>query len=243
MSRRVTTEQGETVSNDLRVDEGVQPTISLLLGIFVAHVVIWIGLVRLVPGGDGVDYPDLGTLGTPWVRQFVIPLLVVLAFQVVVITKLGWWKSVLREPSRTTRRWLVVFPVVVFVLGLTRFLSDGFAGDAGSSYLIGCIVTMTLVGLTEEITFRGIQQVGARRVFTREWQAVVFASVLFGLFHTPNIVIGAEVGDALRQTVFTAIIGTAFYCLRRVSGSLIPCIVLHAVYDFLLIQGAWDTLL
>jgi membrane protease YdiL (CAAX protease family) len=243
MSRRVTTEQGETVSNDLRVDEGVQPTISLLLGIFVAHVVIWIGLVRLVPGGDGVDYPDLGTLGTPWVRQFVIPLLVVLAFQVVVITRLGWWKSVLREPSRTTRRWLVVFPVVVFVLGLTRFLSDGFAGDAGASYLIGCIVTMTLVGLTEEITFRGIQQVGARRVFTREWQAVVFASVLFGLFHTPNIVIGAEVGDALRQTVFTAIIGTAFYCLRRVSGSLIPCIVLHAVYDFLLIQGAWDTLL
>jgi hypothetical protein len=97
MSRRVTTEQGETVSNDLRVDEGVQPTISLLLGIFVAHVVIWIGLVRLVPGGDGVDYPDLGTLGTPWVRQFVIPLLVVLAFQVVVITRLGWWKSVLRE--------------------------------------------------------------------------------------------------------------------------------------------------
>ena len=243
MSRRVTTEQGETVSNDLRVDEGVQPTISLLLGIFVAHVVIWIGLVRLVPGGDGVDYPDLGTLGTPWVRQFVIPLLVVLAFQVVVITRLGWWKSVLREPSRTTRRWLVVFPVVVFVLGLTRFLSDGFAGDAGSSYLIGCIVTMTLVGLTEEITFRGIQQVGARRVFTREWQAVVFASVLFGLFHTPNIVIGAEVGDALRQTVFTAIIGMAFYCLRRVTGSLIPCIVLHAVYDFLLIQGAWDRLL
>jgi len=35
--------------------------------------------------------------------------------------------------------------------------------------------------------------------------------LLFGLFHTPNIVIGAEVGDALRQTVFTAIIGMAFY--------------------------------
>jgi membrane protease YdiL (CAAX protease family) len=100
-----------------------------------------------------------------------------------------------------------------------------------------------LLGLTEEITFRGIQQVGARRVFAREWQAVVFASVLFGLFHTPNIVIGAAVGDALRQTVFTAIIGMAFYSLRRVTGSLIPCIVLHAAYDFFLIQGAWDTLL
>ena len=239
----MTTELSTVSTNELRVDEGTKPTVALLLGIFVAHVVIWIGLIVLVPGDDGVDYPDLGTLGTPWVRQFIIPLLAVLVFQVVVITKLGWWKSVLREPSRSTRRWLVVFPVVVFVLGLGRFLSDGFAGDAGSSYLIGCIVTLSLVGITEEITFRGIQQVGARRVFTREWQAVVFASVLFGLFHTPNIVIGAEVGDALTQTVFTAIIGTAFYCLRRVSGSLIPCIVLHAVYDFFLIQGAWDTLL
>jgi membrane protease YdiL (CAAX protease family) len=72
---------------------------------------------------------------------------------------------------------------------------------------------------------------------------VVFASVLFGLFHTPNIIIGAEVGDALVQTVMTAILGMAFYCVRRVSGSLIPCIVLHGLYDFFLIQGNWDKLL
>ena len=75
-------EHGAVASTDLRVNEGTKPTIPLLLGIFVAHVVIWIGLVRLVPGHDGVDYPELGTLGTPWVRQFVIPLLVVLAFPV-----------------------------------------------------------------------------------------------------------------------------------------------------------------
>ncbi|MFM7687382.1 MAG: hypothetical protein ACKPDI_15870 [Actinomycetota bacterium] len=36
--------------------------------------------------------------------------------------------------------------------------------------------------------------------------------------------------------------GEAFYALRRVSGSLMPCIVLHAVYDFTLIQGNWDKL-
>jgi hypothetical protein len=28
-----------------------------------------------------------------------------------------------------------------------------------------------------------------------------------------------------------------------VTGSLIPCIVLHAAYDFVLIQGNWDKLL
>jgi membrane protease YdiL (CAAX protease family) len=230
-------------TNPLAVDEGTKPTLALLLGFFVIHVVVWIGLVKLVPGDDGVDYVDLGTLGTPWVRQFIVPLLVVLALQVAFISRLGWWSSILREPSRTSRRWLIVFPVLVFVIGLATFLNDGFSGDAGASYVLGCAATVGLVGLTEELTFRGVLQVGGRRVFATERQAVIFASVLFGLFHTPNIIIGAEVGDALVQTVMTAILGMAFYCVRRVSGSLIPCIVLHGLYDFFLIQGNWDKLL
>jgi membrane protease YdiL (CAAX protease family) len=229
--------------NPLAVEEGTRPTLGLLLGWFVVHAVVAIGLMRLLPGDDGVDYGDLGTLGTPWVRQFIIPLLVVLVLQVVFVTRMGWWGSVLREPSRSTRRWMLVFPVLVLLIGLGRFLSDGFAGDAGASYLIGCAVTMVLVGTTEELTFRGIQQVGARRILRAEWQAVVFASVLFGLFHAPNVVLGAEVGPTIVQVVVTALLGTTFYCLRRVTGSLIPCIAAHAVYDFFLIQGAWDKLL
>jgi hypothetical protein len=40
MSRRVTTELSTVSTNELRVDEGTKPTVALLLGIFVAHVVI-----------------------------------------------------------------------------------------------------------------------------------------------------------------------------------------------------------
>lgn len=233
----------ETAPNSLAVAEGRRPTVALLLGWFVVHVTVWIGLVKLLPGDDGLDYVDLGVLGTPWVRQFILPLLVVLVLQVVFISRLGWWGSVLREPSRSTRRWLWVPPAFITFTAVGSLLRDGFAADAGAAYVVGCAVTMLLVGTTEELTFRGVLQVGGRRVFAREWQALVFASVLFGLFHTPNIVIGAEVGDALRQTVATAIIGMGFYALRRVSGSLVPCIVLHAAYDFMLIQGNWDSLL
>lgn len=239
----MTTDTATPPANPLAVDQGVKPTLALLLGFFVVHVVVWIGLILLVPGDDGVDYVDLGVLGTPWVRQFIIPLLVVLALQIVFISRMGWWKSVLSEPSRTSKKWLIVVPVIVLVVGLLKFASEGLATGAGANYLIGCLVTMVLVGTTEELNFRGIQQVGARRIFTREWQAVVFASVLFGLFHTPNILIGSEVGPAIAQTFLTAIIGLAFYCLRRVSGSLIPCIILHALYDFMLIEGNWDKFL
>ena len=229
--------------NPLAVDQGTSPTVVMLLGWFVVHVTVWIGLVKLLPGDDGVDYVDLGTLGTPWVRQFILPLLVVLVLQVVVISRLGWWRPVLRDPARSTRRWLWLPPLLIAVVGVSTLASDGFSSDAGAAYLVGCAVTMLLVGTTEELTFRGVLQVGGRRVFSREWQAAVFASVLFGLFHTPNIIIGAEVGDALVQTVATAVIGSGFYALRRVSGSLVPCIVLHAAYDFMLIQGSWDSLL
>lgn len=243
MSDPVTETAAPPAGNPLAVHEGVKPTIPLLLGFFVVHVAVWIGLILLVPGDDGVDYVDLGILGTPWVRQFIIPLLVVLAIQIAFISRMGWWKSVMGEPSRTSRTWLVVFPVLILLVGLLRLAGEGLGTDAGASYLIACFVTMALVGTTEELSFRGVHLVGARRIFTREWQAVVFSAALFGLFHTPNILIGAEVGAAIAQTFLTAILGLAFYCLRRVSGTLIPCIVLHALYDFMLIQGNWDKLL
>jgi membrane protease YdiL (CAAX protease family) len=214
-----------------------------LVGWFLLHVVVWIGLIRIVAGKDLVDYVDLGVLGTPWVRQFIIPLLAVLALQVVVISRLGWWRPVMREDARSTTWWMWVFPVVVLLLGVLALAVNGFASEAGASYLVGCAVTVGLVGLTEELSFRGILLVGGRRVFSKEATAVLFSSALFGLFHLPNAFIGAAWSSSIMQVFQTAIIGTAFYFLRRVSGSLIPCIVLHGLYDFLLIQGNWDKLL
>ena len=48
MSAPVTETAAPPTGNPLAVDEGVKPTIPLLLGIFVAHVVIWIGLILLL---------------------------------------------------------------------------------------------------------------------------------------------------------------------------------------------------
>lgn len=206
---------------------------------FVVHSTVWIGLILLIPGDDRVDYADLGAIGTPWVRQFVVPLLVVLALQIVLVTRLGWWRPVLRdeEPSRRRgRAWIA--PVVILFLGVGRFLDDGFASEAGASFLVGVGVTMLLVGLTEELTFRGILLVGARGTLGSERSSFFFSSAMFGLFHLPNMFIGAGVAAALFQVVQTAIIGSALYSLRRASGTLLACVALHAVYDFLLVQGA-----
>jgi membrane protease YdiL (CAAX protease family) len=208
-----------------------------MIGWFIVHTAVWISLVRFLPGDDFVEYPDLGALGLPWMRQFVIPLLVVLALQIILITRRGWWKPVLSEDSRTTKMWMAIPPVIVAVIGLSQFIGDGLS-DVPSHYWIGMTLTMLLVGTTEEISFRGILLVGGRQTFGRELYAFLFSSALFGLFHLPNVFLGQEFGPSVAQVVATAVIGSAFYCLRRISGSLIPCILLHAVYDWMLIQGS-----
>ncbi len=208
----------------------------MLVGFFVAQTLLWVSLIFNISGKDRVSFAALGARGTPWIRQFVIPLLVVLAFQLVMIRTARWKRSVWHEPARTTRRWLIVFPTLMLLLAAGSRLVSAMP-EVDGNYLVGMTATVALVGITEELTFRGILLVGGRRTFPHEWQVVVFTGALFGLFHLPNVMLGAAIGATLVQVVQTAVVGTAFYALRRVSGLLVPCMVLHAVYDWLVLIG------
>lgn len=216
---------------------GRDATWALLAGFFVVHTVVWIGLVRSVPGADFVEYPELGVVGLPWVRQFVIPLSVVLILQIAAIRWLGWGRAVIREEARSTTWWLYL-PVVFIVVQLVVLLQRDGISDVPAAYWAGLIATVLLVGATEEITFRGVLLVGSRRLVDREVIAFALSSMMFGLFHLPNVLLGQSLGVTLVQVVATAILGSTLYCLRRVSGSLLPCIALHAGYDLVVIQAA-----
>lgn len=222
----------------LATREGAEVGALALVAIVVVHTVLWIGLARTLPGGDFVAYPRLGSAPTPWIREVVLPLVVVLALQMAVLVRLGWWRSVWRDPSRSRRRWLWIAPALLLFAGLLVRLAGGELPDS-SGYLMGLTLAMLMVGLTEELTFRGIALVGARRLLDSEAKAALATSVAFGLFHLPNVVLGATLGAASVQMVFTAVIGTAIYALRRASGLLWPCVVLHAVYDWLVISPGY----
>jgi membrane protease YdiL (CAAX protease family) len=108
--------------------------------------------------------------------------------------------------------------------------------------VIGVVCTVLLVGISEELTFRGLMQVGARRVFAREWQAVAFASALFGLFHLPNSLLGSPLADELPHVVQTALVGLVFYFLRRLSGTIIVPMLVHGIWDLVVLQTNWDAI-
>lgn len=210
-----------------------------LFRFFLLHVLVWTGLILVVPGSDRTSYDLLGDAATPWVRQFQVALLAVLAIQVVYVSSRGWWKDVLFDRPRSAKWWMWIPPVLMAAIGLGALGADGLS-DAPRSYWVGMTITMMLVGTTEELTFRGILVAGARKEGLSERSVMLFSSVLFGLFHLPNWLLGQDLGPTITQVVATTIAGAGLYAFRRASGSLVACIVLHAAYDWMLIQGAFS---
>ena len=202
------------------------------------HVIVWTTLVLVLAGDAGVDYDDIGVPSTPWVRQFIIALSVVFVLQLVYVSRISDRSGIFREARRSARRSAWVPPALLFVAGLGAFASDGLS-EAPAAWWVGMIATMLLVGVTEEMTFRGILVHGLREDGLAERRVVVVSSALFGLFHLPNFLLGQDLSTTIRQVVVTAILGAAFHSLRRASGSLIPCMILHAAYDWSVLQGAF----
>jgi membrane protease YdiL (CAAX protease family) len=78
-----------------------------------------------------------------------------------------------------------------------------------------------VAGISEEILFRGVVQVGLARLLPAGW-ALVMASALFGLVHF------ATRAYALLAGVMGVYLGILFL----LQGSLMAPIVTHALYDF-----------
>jgi len=213
-----------------------------LLAVYLAHVVVWIGGIRLLAGSGRVSFAHLDDASTPWIRQFVIPLSIVLVLQVLYVAREGLWAPGLRETDRIRRQWLWL-PVGVLVVGAPALTvaTEGWT-PAGPTYLAGVVATVVLVGVCEELAFRGYLLVGARRTFRSELAAVAFTSVLFGFFHLPNALLGSPLPGEIVHVAQTAVLGLVFYALRRLSGTLILPMVVHAAWDLVVLQSNWDAL-
>ncbi len=113
-------------------------------------------------------------------------------------------------------------------------LPAGVTIDHESSLLV--LRTTLLVGLTEEWIFRGLllaalcRWLGARR-------GAFSALLLFGAFHLLNIAAGAPPLFAALQVVSTILIGSTLLLAAIGTRSLVVPIVVHAIYDFAVIEG------
>ena len=129
--------------------------------------------------------------------------------------------------------WLAPSFLVIAVL----FAAALFTGTVSVSFLVlTVIVTMILVGFSEELMFRGIVLKGALREVS-VLKAIVISSALFSALHAVNVLAFVPLDGMVQQLVLTFIFGLAMACFALRVNSLVPLMVFHALWDLVQFLG------
>jgi len=91
------------------------------------------------------------------------------------------------------------------------------------------IVSMCCVGFLEEVIFRGFLFKGMSKSNVKA--AMIVSSLTFGAGHIVNLVLGAPLLDTLLQLCYASAIGFCYTAVFHVGGSLLPCVVSHALVN------------
>ncbi len=195
----------------------------LLIGTIVARVVLD---GDGVPSGTGTGVATYAEVGDVW-RRLVLPVGCSAVFVLAVVSALGWWRPVLEE-RRTVQRWVWVVPGL---MALTILAGTNYGGLAATSVQLvaSLLLGAMLVGLAEEIVFRGLGVTAFRLNGYRERRVALWTSVLFGVSHSVALLAGPA---GLIQVAYTLVGGYLYYLTRRVSGGLLLPVLLHGAWDF-----------
>ena len=204
----------------------VPPRPLITVGVAAGYMAI-VGITWAVVG---LDYETVGDTTSTVVEGMVLPVALGGAFLAVVTTYLGWWRPAIREDLRAPK-WMWAVPGVMLVPGLAVLVGGYGPADRTAGFLLALGVGTLLVGFSEELLTRGTGLVGLRGGFG-EALSWFFSCLIFGLLHALNLAFGQSLGSTVQQIVFAFLAGSVFYITRRVSGTLVICMLLHAWIDF-----------
>ncbi|MGZ6705409.1 MAG: CPBP family glutamic-type intramembrane protease [Solirubrobacteraceae bacterium] len=205
----------------------VPPTLARGLAVVAMYAVVVIGVQFL----SGVDYEKLNASSSNVVEFVIVPVGLGIVAVLALTARWDWWQQVFIErPRLTAPRWLWLIPAL-FVITIVGGVASAPWGDWSTGVVLALLAGTLMVGIGEEIVFRGYLLVAARARYS-EVGAWFVTSALFGLFHGTNLLNGAAFGPTMRQIVVAFILGGALYLIRRVSGLLVVAMVIHGLWDF-----------
>jgi membrane protease YdiL (CAAX protease family) len=175
------------------------------------------------------------TYGDPTMVYVLIGFEVILSLYAVVMARrlFRHWHCGF-SPIDWSGMWWLVPNFLIMAALFAVVLSSGSVELSGLALLI--IVTMILVGFSEELMFRGVVlRGGLCEVSTG--QAILISAVLFSLLHSVNVLAFVPLDGMLQQLVLTFVFGLAMACYALRVNSLIPLIVFHALWDMVQFLG------
>jgi len=195
-------------------------------------LVIWIGYIVVVfaiQRSTGISYADWGDSAGNLFLGAGVSLIIATALLAITTSLLGWWRPAIFDAQRSRHTWPIFVPILVAVAAALNLSATDWSAYSGA--FLGASLALLLVGFTEELVHRGLLLTALRSRLSEVW-VWFLTSALFGLMHFVNVLLGSPVAGTVSQVGAAFLGGTAFYILRRVTGSLIWAMVLHGVWDF-----------
>ncbi|HMQ54605.1 MAG TPA: type II CAAX endopeptidase family protein [Anaerolineae bacterium] len=197
---------------------------------FVLSLVIMVIWLLIVLGGELLQ-AGAGSLDALVTQRIVISLIAAPLFLVGVIAYFKWpWAEMgVKAPQPASSSWRLGWPAALFILA---FVGIGVAGGLPPAQVVFFVLINTLlVGVSEELMFRGIMFWTALPRFSI-WPAIWITSLLFGGVHTLNALMTGDtiagVGQALQATLF----GVWITAIRLRTRSILPAMLIHGLWDF-----------
>ena len=183
-----------------------------------------IGYVVLASTGDNIS-ADLGI-------DKVVTLPILIAMSGVLyffVSKNGLTEKYgLCRPKLPAAKMLYYIPLLLL---LTANLWYGVALNQSPLETVLYILAMFCVGFLEELIFRGLLFQAMAKNGAKS--AIIVSSITFGIGHIVNLFngSGAELLSNLLQVMYAVAIGFAFVMIYCKTKSLMPCIIVHSVFN------------
>ena len=187
----------------------------------VLFAVLWIAIYVVLVAPLRGSYGD-GRL------QMLLGLVAISAVLLAVIRLLG----IEKELGMT--RWLRNGKALLWLLPMWVLSTGNLWGGVGLRYdgitTVMAVLSFLLVGVVEEIVFRGFLFNGMKKT-GRLTVAIVVSAITFGMGHIVNLLTGHATMETLVQVLFAVAWGFLFTFAYLKGGSLLPCIVIHGLID------------
>ncbi len=151
----------------------------------------------------------------------IVVLLLIILFS-------SWSETGFRQGVTAKGLLVCLVPVGLLLLIFGTALPSTLS-KASASIIVLAVVTVILVGFTEEGLFRGL----LLRILLPKgiWPAIIVSSLLFGCIHLTNVLSGFSITYILGQIIGAFGLGVLFSAVRLRTGSIWPSLLMHAFYD------------
>lgn len=165
------------------------------------------------------------------VLQFIglVPLAIGL---IIYVLRGNRWKGLYLDSKLTARpQDILLYAPLLVVLAILFISNEGLNLTSIPNLLLMLIMQIFVVGLIEEIMFRGIMLKALESKGTTV--AVLVSSVLFGVTHALQLIGGQSLEDTILQIVYAFVLGAVLALLVLHKHTLMATIVFHGIHNFL----------